>query len=222
MDEDLTDTSGNSILTKLSNDSAAATLTVVDNNMSIRYNILEFSQYGSVLASYIYQDSQWKEFTRNILYILKDKQYLTNGITFASVLGSSDYCYYPTLVSGKGLSFGYKEAGTSYCATTTMSKIDFTSYKRLICVIQNNHNSEYDEFSIFTDKSIGCYSDSSLPSSAINVKTITLNYYENSFNPPYDVYEFDISSWSGEYYLGVCGRCSSWLSYIYLSDIYLY
>ena len=142
------------------------------------------------LASYLYQNGTWVEFTLATIYILKDGSYITDN-TFET---SSDFTY----TNGVGVVYDIAIAmdDTEYVFSTLANMVDVTEFDNLNITWIKDDMLSGDTYELYlylcpTNKGVGSSSISSGYTYA-DSKSITEEGGTMSF---------DLSSYTGEYYI---------------------
>ena len=200
----LNNTSSNDILT-------GTTLPITIGNLTTNYHFSKVYHYNDTrLSSYYYSGSQWNELTKAFIPILEKGVQKATSIVGSLNLGNSSSWYYSSTYNA----ICCPGSSSNNIVTSFTKKINFGDYSKI-------------EVHAFEDGAVyptlGIYSYTT----AYNSTYLNTLYYDNIstneikapfLNPA--IYTFDISSWTGEYYLCIASLTSS--SSIYIQDILLY
>ena len=205
------------IFGQLTNLESPSTVTVNSGGITQKYCFLKFSQDTNVLISYIYKNGQWVQFTKEILYLIKDCVHVTDTTAGGLYFNSTSSTYYPNMSSSSGMRM-YSATAIGKTWITTYNKVNLNNFDTVKIRIANFFQYDNVKISIFRSDARYHNYGSSNPTYYSTLVTTTLTTSTAEY---YD-YDLDISTWTGEYYLGIMLTGSNGGTDCYVSDFYLY
>ena len=224
LDSDFSNLPNDTILLQTKYESTTHNYTVNNGNIISKYYISSCAQEDSIIPSYVYASGQWVELTPGRLYFVKNKQIITTT-EFGDIHRVTPP--YVNVVSD-GISFYSLNTTNGTCVTVT-NKTNLSAFRNIHIVAKVSSGGS-------SSKSIGVYSSStahnkSLGSSAyptgyvkVSKQTFTsTDYADGNVSFYRQEFDFDITDWTGEYYLGFYFYCSdSTDCWMYIEEIYFY
>ena len=224
LDSDFSNLPNDTILLQTKYESTTHNYTVNNGNVISKYYISSCVQEDSIIPSYVYTSGQWVELTPGRLYFVKNKQIITNT-EFGTI-------YKPSIpyvnITGDGISF-YSLNTTNGVAATVTNKINLSAFRRIHIVARvssGNLSTKYIGVYSTSSKENKSLGSSSYPAGYVKVtqqRFTSTEYADGNVNYYRQEFDFDITDWTGEYYLGFYFQCndSSELS-MYIEEIYFY
>ena len=186
------------------------TLPITTGNLTTNYHFSTVYQNDNRLPSYYYSDNKWNELTLAYIALVENGVVNINTIAGDFSLGSSGWASMSEPVQSVYCSPNYD----NYYANSFANKINFGNYSKI---------------------TVRCFEDGAVIPDLI-VFASTTKHTREAVSTLYTIYmdsqqvtggwaastiiTFDISSWTGEYYLSFAGGKSG--SGIYIEDIFLY
>ena len=186
------------------------TLPITTGNLTTNYHFSTVYQNDNRLPSYYYSNNKWNELTLAYIALVENGVVNKNTIAGDFSLGSSGWVSMSNPVQSVYCSPNYD----NYYANSFANKINFGNYSKI---------------------TVRCFEDGAVIPELI-VFASTTKHTRATFSTLYNIYmdkqkvtggwaastiiTFDISSWTGEYYLSFAGGKSG--SSIYIEDIFLY
>lgn len=194
----------------ISNDAAfdlieGTLIPITSGNLTTNYYFCKICQGENRLASYIYQNNEWKQLTQDCIYFL-EKGYCLNTDYYGGFnLGKSPY------TEGQ---FIYLFGGdnTYPYGFTTKKTINLSLYSKVEVTVKGT-----------TTTSRNLYVGAKDTSAAYAQYIDEYKYHvigDKKINDGTQLISFDISSWTGEYYFTVFAEAAT--GYAYITDIVLY
>jgi alpha-tubulin suppressor-like RCC1 family protein len=196
--------------------------TIQNNNITIKYYFNEICQGPNRLDSYIYQSSQWSTLTVRSIFFIKNNYYVNESVSGTISTGSSVSINNTSGITLKTL-YSSSSAGRSFPGTAFSNRINFSSLNKMVIKTYSSRSSVKLHFYACNKNSYMTYTTVSSVVSSLDVKhTSTISNVTTSTTP--QEYTIDISSWQGDYYLGICAEATSNIGetcYVYISHIEL-
>ena len=186
------------------------TLPITTGNLTTNYHFSTVYQNDNRLPSYYYSNNKWNELTLAYIALVENGVVNENTIAGGFSLGSSGWVSMSEPVQSVYCSPNYD----NYYLNSFANKINFGNYSKI---------------------TVRCFEDGAVIPELI-VFASTTKHTRESVSTLYTIYmdsqqvtggwaastiiTFDISSWTGEYYLSFAGGKSG--SSIYIEDIFLY
>ena len=197
-----------------------ALCTIQNNNITIKYYFNEVCQGSNRLDSYIYQNSQWSTLTVRSIFFIKNNYYVNESVSGTISTGTN-----VSIDSTSGITlkttYSSSSAGRSFPGTAFSNRINFSSLDKMIIKAYSSRSSVNLHFYACNKNSCVTYNNVSTVTSSLDVKyTSTISSVTTSTTP--QEYTIDISSWQGDYYLGMCAESTSNIGYacnVYISHI---
>ena len=206
--DDLTD---NNIL--LLQTTEGTCLSIIQDNTTINYYFASTIQGVDRLASYYYQNNIWNVLTVSQKYLLEEGT-LVNIDYSGNINTVSSYCVYE---AGEGIHF--KGTGTPHIMTTFTKPINFSLYNNIkVTLAKCTGTSTVAGFSLRAYNTSRYNANSSATTNMTNYLFTTTALTIPSTNNE-ATYTVDISSWTGEGYLGLYN--STYRDY-YITELVLY
>ena len=224
LDSDFSNLPNDTILLQTRYESTTHNYTINNGNIVSKYYISSCAQEDSIIPSYVYTSGQWVELTPGRLYFVKNKQIITT-----TEFGDIHRVRPPYVnVTSDGISFYSLNTTDGTCATIT-NKTNLSAFRNIHIVARVSSGGS-------SSKSIGVYSSSSAhnkslgssayPSGYVHIssqKFTSTDYADGNVSFYRQEFDFDITDWTGEYYLGFYFYCSdSNERWMYIEEIYFY
>ena len=224
LDSDFENLSNDTILLQTAFEPTTCNYTTYTGNMMTKYYFASCSQDRNIIPSYVYNGSQWNELTPGRLYFIKDKK-LVQGTVFGDIYVTSPP--YVRWENGSGLYF-YATSGIKGTYSTTINKVNLSAYRK-VHVVASVYNAGLPSGKAlrlyYTDSKSSSYSSStSAPVGYIGYTSGMLNNTGGESGTYYTTeITFDISSWTGEHYLGFYFYSSeNYDRHMYITEVYFY
>ena len=198
---------------------ASTRLTVNNGNLATNYYFNKICQGESRLASYYYNNNQWNTLTVANIPLFENGTFLNTTVVGDTPIRTSTSTAYITNddVGNSTIFIGnndYNLRGFSFA-----NKINFSSFKKITIVAKM----KYVAGTIYVGAMKQHYT--SIIDLGTNVLEANSSYAVYSVSDrissdSYTTFTFNISSWSGAYYLGIVANGGS--SHLYIKDIILY
>ena len=225
LDSDFSNLPNDTILLQTKHESTTHNYTVNSGNIISKYYISSCVQEDSIIPSYVYTSGQWVELTPGRLYFVKNKQIITTT-EFGDI-----YRVTPPYVKveSDGIFFYSTETARGTCVTMT-NKTNLSAFRNIHIVAKVNAYGA-------SSKNIGVYSSSSVqnrtlgtssyPPGYVKVSTQTFtskDYADGGVDYYRQEFDFNITDWTGEYYLGFYFYCNDTNTTrdMYIEEIYFY
>ena len=200
----LNNTSSSDILT-------GTTLPITIGNLTTNYHFSKVYHYNDTrLSSYYYSGSQWNELTKAFIPILEKGVQKATSIVGSLNLGNSSSWYYSSTYNA----ICCTGSSSNNIVTSFTKKINFGDYSKIEVYA-------FEDGAVYPE--LGIYSYTTAYNNTYMNTLYYVNISTNKIKAPFlgpAIYTFDISSWTGEYYLCIASLTSS--SSIYIQDILLY
>jgi hypothetical protein len=209
----------------MKHESTTSNYTLSANGIAVKYYISSCVQEDSIIPSYVYTSGQWVELTPGRLYFVKNKQIITN-----TEFGDIHRVSPPYVnVTNDGIFFYSTQTTRGTCVTMT-NKTNLSAFRNIHIVAKVSSGGS-------STKSIGVYSSSSVQNRALGTsayppgyvkvstqKFTSKDYADGNVSFYRQEFDFDISDWTGEYYLGFYFYCNDTNTTrdMYIEEIYFY
>ena len=219
-----------SIYCNISHNPGNTEYTVTSGNMIAKYNMLFFAQDGNTLASYIYQNGAWTQFTN-------DRQFFMKNIAFTNNAIFGGYCnkeftsidYGPFYSAGKY--FYARNYSSFYTAfVSSNNKINFDNFSHAAVELYA-HNDDDEAASgcpgkVFVastkDAVFGSYMSDYIDRNYVTTLIHTSEKHDYNSDGVSRYYEFDLTSWTGEGHFTLFFGHTTYCPFTYIKNIYLY
>ena len=178
-------------------------------NFTFKLYIVKIYQNSENLASYIYQNGTWVEYTYDYVYFIENGA-LTNPEIFGTIVNGNAMKETSTAVY---ICSPKDSGGYPYHIATTNRKIDFSLYNYIEVVGYHMSGSGSITMACYDSTRNGHYGS-----------FVSDKHYANpvgSFTTTSSVVTYDIRSWTSTGYLGFSYTTQSGNQYIYITDVRL-